>query len=126
MTNPKEYRDRKRSTAQSRGHAKSLRREMSPPEVLLWSALRGRKVDGLKFRRQAPIGIFIADFYCHEARLVVEVDGGFHRDDRLEHDRNRDAWMDAQGNRVLRIQARDVFENLDGVVQSIRRDSGSP
>ena len=123
MTNSKEYRENKRPTALSRGQARKLRREMSPPERLLWSALRGKQVAGLKFRKQAPIGVYIADFYCHEARLVVEVDGGSHCGDRLDHDQKRDRWMHEQGIHVLRVQARDVFENLDGVVRAIRRDA---
>lgn len=126
MTNPKEYRANKQSTTQSRGQARQLRKEMSPPERMLWSKLRGQKVAGMKFRRQAPIGTFIADFYCHDARLVVEVDGGSHSGDRLEHDRKRDEWMHAQGIHELRVQARDVFENLDGVVRAIQKKTGTP
>jgi len=124
MDNPKEYRANKQSTTKSRGQARRLRKEMSPPERLLWSALRGQKVAGLKFRRQAPIGAFIADFYCHEVRLVVEVDGRNHCGDQLAHDQNRDEWMERQGIQILRVQARDVFENLDGVVRTIVREAG--
>jgi very-short-patch-repair endonuclease len=91
---------------------------MTPPEVILWVALRNRQLGNLKFRRQHPVGIYVADFYCYEARLVVEIDGPAHFD-RVQCDRLRDEWMHGQGLRVLRIPAMDVFRDLDSVLRTI-------
>jgi very-short-patch-repair endonuclease len=74
----------------------------------------------MRFRRQHPIGAYIVDFVCLERRLVVEVDGGHHtEDDQIAYDARRDRWLDAEGYRVLRVPAIDVFQNLDGVVDTI-------
>ncbi len=70
---------------------------------------------GQRFRRQSPIGVYIADFYCHNLRLVIEVDGKTHQQRQLVHDKKRDVWMQSKGIFVVRVQARDVFENLEGV-----------
>ena len=91
---------------------------MSPPEVILWLELRGRRLGGFKFRRQHPLGRYIADFYCDEARLVVEIDGATHRD-RMRHDAERDAWMRDQGLVVLRIPASEVSKDLNSVLRTI-------
>ena len=99
--------------------ARALRREMTLPEGMLWQMLRQRP-DGLKFRRQHPIGRYVVDFYCPAARLVIEVDGESHsRGDRPERDHQRDAWLKSQGLRVLRIAAGEVFQNLHAVVVGI-------
>ena len=99
--------------------ARRLRREMSLPEVLLWCELRKRP-EGLKFRKQHPAGPFVADFFCHEARLVVEVDGEAHgRGDGPQRDRSRDAWFAERGFRTLRIPGIEVLTNLEGVLQWI-------
>jgi very-short-patch-repair endonuclease len=101
-----------------------MRPEPTPPEQKLWYALRRRQVDGLKFRRQVPVGPFIADFYCPPARLVVEVDGATHSDSAT--DESRDAWMHAQGLRVLRVWNNDVMGNLEGVLAIIRAAAREP
>ncbi|MFQ6057829.1 MAG: DUF559 domain-containing protein, partial [Anaerolineae bacterium] len=100
---------------------KQLRREMTPPERKLWQALR-RQALGVKFRRQHPIGPYIADFYSREAQLVVEVDGATAHDtpEAQAHDEARDAFMRSLGLRVLRVPAREVQRNLPGVVEAIR------
>jgi len=99
--------------------ARSLRREMSLPEVLLWNALRTRP-NNLKFRRQHPIGPFVLDFYCLDRGLAVEVDGQSHDyGSRPEQDLERDKWLNRQGIAVLRIAARDVLTDLDAVVRAI-------
>lgn len=92
---------------------------MSPPEVVLWAHLRGRRLHGLRFRRQHPLGEFIADFYCCEAALVVEIDGRFHQGERRERDRHRDEWMRARGLEVLRITPSDIATSLDGTLRMI-------
>jgi len=95
---------------------------MTPPEARLWSHLRGKRLGGLKFRRQHPIGPFILDFYCAEVRLAVEVDGqGHDHPDRVAHDRRRTAWLHAQRVRVIRLAAEAVRTELDGVLAFIAR-----
>lgn len=99
--------------------AKRLRREMSLPEVLLWKALKQRPA-GLKFRKQHPIGRFVADFYCDVANLVVEVDGINHdMGNQPVFDIERDSWMRAQGMTVLRIPAREVLSDVDAAIAAI-------
>ncbi len=125
MSDAKQYRHNKQATPRAKGQASTLRKELTPPERLLWSALRGKGINGLRFRRQAPLGPYIADFYCHDARLVLEIDGGSHSGDQLEHDRKRDQWMKEQGIRMFRVQARDVFGNLESVTRTIAREAGN-
>src|ERR1043166_3088855 len=84
--------------------ARDLRRQEKQAEKLLWQLLRNRQLLGFKFRRQHQFGDYVADFYCHEGRLVIECDGGVHaQNEAWQHDRERDAWMAAQGLRVLRL-----------------------
>ena len=85
--------------------ARALRRRTSVAEQLLWTRLRDRRLGELKFRRQVPIGRYVADFVCFRHRLVVEADGPFH--DR-EHDAVRDAWLVGQGFRVLRFTNSEI------------------
>ncbi len=100
--------------------AQSLRGDMSPPEVLLWTQLRSRQLGGLKFRRQHPVDTYVLDFYCPEIRLAVEVDGADHfEDDQRRKDAHRDAIMVEKGIRTLRIPAVEVFQNMDGVLTAI-------
>jgi len=100
-------------------HARSLRREMSLPEVLLWQRLKLRP-NGLKFRRQHPAGKYVLDFYCHEVRLIVELDGIAHdMGDRPERDEERDAHFAARGFQIVRIAATDVLRDPDQVAESI-------
>ena len=99
--------------------AKQLRREMSPPEIALWLALR-RNEAGLRFRKQKAAGEYVLDFYCAPAKLAIEVDGEAHdRGDRPARDARRDAWFEARGVRTLRYAAREVLGNLEGVVLQI-------
>ncbi|RIV89710.1 endonuclease domain-containing protein [Aurantiacibacter xanthus] len=100
--------------------ARTLRREATPAERLLWQHL-ARSQAGAKFSRQMPVGPFFADFLCRELKLVVELDG-FSHDFRPEADAGRDAWMAAEGYRVLRFTNRDVLENAEGVVMAIRKE----
>ena len=87
--------------------------------MILWKRLRSRRLADLKFRRQHPLGPFIADFYCHEAGLVVELDSAAH-DGRRNRDERRDEWMCERGIETLRVRAADVNTNLDGVLLLIR------
>ena len=92
-------------------------------ERILWSILSDRKCGGRKFRRQHAIEPYIVDFYCAEAKLVVEIDGESH-DGRQEYDRRRDEYLEKLGLRVMRITNGDVLENLDGVAEAILREAG--
>ncbi len=99
--------------------ARGLRRAMSLPEVLLWQVLRKRP-DGHKFRRQFPIGEIVVDFACLARRLIIEVDGEAHNfGDRPRRDAARDAILLREGFSVMRVAARDVLKNMDGVVRGI-------
>ncbi|MDT8758625.1 endonuclease domain-containing protein [Sphingomonas psychrotolerans] len=102
-----------------RRNARRLRKEMTPPEVALWLALRANSA-GLRFRKQHPAGDYVLDFYCAPAMLAIEVDGEAHaRGDRPVRDATRDAWLASQGVRVLRYAASDVLSNLEGVMRQI-------
>ncbi len=101
----------------NRLRAKSMRTEMTDAERALWMQLRGHRLDGLRFRRQTPIGQCIVDFVCHERRLVIELDGGQHADS--QHDTRRDRWLELKGYRVFRFWNSDVFQNRDGVLETI-------
>ncbi|VVT24502.1 Very-short-patch-repair endonuclease [Sphingomonas sp. EC-HK361] len=99
--------------------AKRLRQEMSLPEIMLWMALR-EKPRGLKFRKQHPSGPFVADFYCHEARMIVEVDGAAHSyGHRPAHDAARDRWFELRGLAVVRVPATEVLRDCDAVLKHI-------
>ena len=91
------------------GRARSLRKRMPPMEAKLWNALRELKPLGYHFRRQVPLGRYFADFACHASRLVVEVDGETHTNPI--YDRARDAFMHAEGYRVLRVTNDDVRDH---------------
>jgi adenine-specific DNA-methyltransferase len=98
--------------------ARSMRRDGAPAEIQLWKLLRDRQLNGFKFRRQHPIGPFIADFYCAEARLVIELDGDSH-EERVAYDLKRTAFLEAQANRVLRVVNTDVFDHIESVLMAI-------
>jgi very-short-patch-repair endonuclease len=97
--------------------ARKLRREMTEAEWKLWHALRSRRFDGYKFRRQVPIGTYIADFVCQECKVIVEVDGSQHANS--PYDIKRDTWLRLRGYRVLRFWNIDIFEALDGTLRVI-------
>jgi len=97
--------------------ARQLRRNMTEAEKRLWYHLRGRRLNGAKFKRQQEIGRYIVDFVCFGTRLVIELDGGQHLDS--EADRIRDAWLRKQGFEVLRFWNNDVLENTSAVLERI-------
>lgn len=111
-----------------RDFAKSLRRRLTLPEGLLWRAIKGGKADGLGFRKQHPVGPYVLDFYCHETRPCVEVDGGSHSlGDQPAKDARRDKWLADRGIVTLRIAAAIVLDDVDAavgmvVVAARRRD----
>jgi very-short-patch-repair endonuclease len=103
------------------GLARELRRKQTDAENLLWAGLRNLRSDGIKYRRQHPIGDYIVDFVCLEKKLIIEVDGGQHNEDReIKRDGNRTKWLENEGYRVIRLWNNDVLENLEGVIFRIR------
>ena len=103
---------------QTRSRARQLLRNPTDVEHLLWRHLRFWQLEGYKFRRQQPLGIYILDFVCLEKRLVIELDGGQHAE-QTNYDSARDAWLSEQGFSVLRFWNNDVLENVDGVIERI-------
>jgi very-short-patch-repair endonuclease len=108
----------RRNTVELQERARELRREMTEAEQVLWKALRGRRMAGLRFRRQHPVGRFVLDFYCPVAKLCVEVDGGIH-DDQTERDEERTAVLAAGGYRVLRFRNEEVLTALPSILARI-------
>ena len=112
-------------------NARALRRRLTNAEEILWRELRGRKFNGIKFRRQMPIGPYVADFACISRKVVVECDGRPHdSDDQQAHDAARDLWLAKNGWRVLRIPNNLVlsgsFKMLEDVSSALRLPSSDP
>ncbi|MFM9974455.1 MAG: endonuclease domain-containing protein [Beijerinckiaceae bacterium] len=100
--------------------ARGLRHNATDAEKLLWSRLRGRRMAGWKFKRQVPIGPYIADFVCSDAWLIIELDGGHHNRGDVEiKDRQRSMELEGRGYLVARFWNNEVHENLDGVCDTI-------
>jgi very-short-patch-repair endonuclease len=107
--------------------ARNLRKNATPAERILWQQLRVLKSESRHFRRQVPIGKYIADFACHYPKLIVELDGGQHNEtDALTYDAVRTRFLESEGFRVIRFWNVDVFENLEGVVDMIRNAARLP
>jgi very-short-patch-repair endonuclease len=108
--NKKEYRKKRQH----------LRKHMAKAEICLWSKLKGKQINGLKFRRQYGIDNYIVDFYCPEQRLAIEIDGGVHYyNSRIVSDVKREKDIEALGIKVLRYTNIDVLKNMKGVLQDI-------
>ncbi len=105
------------ATLRAQQFARSLRRDMTDSERRLWSRLRGEQL-GVKFRRQHPLGNYIADFACLMPKLIVELDGSQHQDQQAR-DQRRDAFFESQQFAVLRFMSNDPLINLEGVLQVI-------
>lgn len=101
-------------------HAKRLRRNSTQVEALLWSRLRARQMEGMKFRRQQPIENFIVDFVNFEKRIVIELDGGQHSKNK-DKDNERDRLLTENGFTILRFWDNEVFENIEGILEVIRQ-----
>jgi very-short-patch-repair endonuclease len=101
--------------------AKNLRKNSTDAEALLWQRLRGRQLDGIKFRRQQPFANFIVDFVSFEKRVIIELDGGQHAQERHK-DIERDRFLSENGFRVLRFWNNEVLKNIDGVLEVIRKN----
>jgi very-short-patch-repair endonuclease len=109
---------------EQKNHVRDLRHNATFPERLLWGRLRAGRLAGHKFRRQHPIETYIVDFYCHESRLAIEIDGDSHAG-RAAYDAERTAALMRAGVRVLRIANDDVLRELDVVLELILRECGS-
>ena len=110
----------KRTTAKGYERAHQLRKEPTPAETKLWGRLRGKKLNGISFRRQHAIGNYVVDFCSLKKKLVIELDGSQHID-QAEYDTNRTEFLHAQGYRVLRIWNSDVESDVEGVMLAITR-----
>ena len=101
--------------------AKALRKNMTDSELKLWECLKGKKMLGLRFRPQHPIDIFIADFYCHPLKIVIEVDGGIHKTiDQKEYDIGRTAELNDWGIEVFRFTNEEIENNINHVIEKIK------
>ena len=105
---------KKQPTDGAREQAKALRRQMTEAEKKVWHGLRGRQTQGYRFRHQVPLGRFIVDFVCHEARLIIEIDGGQH-EPSSEKEIRRTRFLETEGYHVLRFWNNEVLENPSGV-----------
>jgi very-short-patch-repair endonuclease len=115
-----------RVSEHQRERAKELRQRMTRTENLLWRYLKAHHVDGLAFHRQVPMQQFIADFVCHSARIVVEIDGYAHDfESRQRTDRRKDRWFQSQGYAVVRFTNEQVLKNLEGVIEVIRETAST-
>jgi very-short-patch-repair endonuclease len=103
-----------------RERARSLRKNMTDTERLLWCKLRNRRFTGFKFRRQVPLGRFIVDFVCFDRLLIIELDGGQHSEAAARnYDAERTAWLEREGFRVVRFWNHELFEDGDAVEELI-------
>jgi very-short-patch-repair endonuclease len=109
----------------ARDDARRLRKDMTEAEQRLWYRIRNRQLSDHQFRKQVPLGPYIADFCCLKERLVIELDGGQHAE-ITEHELKRRAWMEANSYRVLRFWNNEVFENIEGVLETIVRALKAP
>lgn len=100
--------------------ANELRKNMTSTEMLLWQKLNKHQLKGFKFRRQHPINIFIADFYCHQLKLVIEIDGGYHNTkEQVEYDNNRTAELERFGITVIRFTNEEIQSDINSVTCKI-------
>ena len=123
--------------AQSNGHInnlhylktyrKNLRSNMTPAEATLWLALKNKQLEGRRFRRQFSVGNYILDFYCPSEKIAIELDGHHHFTDAgFQKDLIRDDYLEAQGIRVLRFENETVFQNLEGILEVVKRNFKTP
>jgi len=109
------------ASATTKAQAAELRKNMTVAEKILWQKLRNRNLNNLKFRRQHPVDIFILDFYCHEKKLAIEVDGGIHNQEaQREWDENRTYELNEFGINVLRFTNEEVIDRTKEVMKSIK------
>ncbi len=106
---------------------KDLRNNGTPAEATLWLSLKNKQVDGRKFRRQFSVENYILDFYCPSEKLAVELDGADHYTEAgSEYDEERTRFLNSRGIKVIRFENKEVFENIDGVLDEIKRSFTTP
>jgi very-short-patch-repair endonuclease len=99
-----------------------LRNNMPPAEKILWAKLRDKQIENCKFRRQYSIDAFVVDFYIPQLKLAIEIDGDSHYQDGIpEYDRERQAFLEEKGMKVLRFTNQEIYQDLDGVLEAIRQ-----
>jgi very-short-patch-repair endonuclease len=127
MQQEKEYSDNlhKGAKASTFENAKELRHNETPAEKKLWQCLRNRQLKGLKFRRQHPIDKYVLDFYCHECKLAIELDGGIH-DQKMNklYDEARTTDLNEEGIKVIRFRNGEVMNDIEGVIKIIMESTG--
>ena len=106
-----------------RQRAKELRWPMTPAETALWERLKGKQLHGLKFRRQHPLHHFILDFYCHAHRLIIEIDGGIHQQQK-DYDESRTEWLTQRDFKVIRFTNEEVLNDIETVLRKIAQACG--
>ncbi|HUU63719.1 MAG TPA: endonuclease domain-containing protein [Dehalococcoidia bacterium] len=105
--------------------ARELRHKQTDAERALWARVRNRQLEGVKFRRQQPIGPYIVDFVSLDRKLVIEIDGGHHSEEELrESDQKKSAWLEERGYEVLRFWNNEVMRNMEGVLEKMREALG--
>jgi very-short-patch-repair endonuclease len=103
-------------------YRKNLRNNLTPAEVVLWKYLKGKQLNGIKFRRQHSVGNYILDFYCTTHKLAIELDGAHHYTEAgIEYDQTRTLFLNENGITVLRFENKLVFEHLDAVLHEIKK-----
>jgi very-short-patch-repair endonuclease len=101
--------------------ARVLRSNMTLAEIILWSRLRSKKIDGYKFRRQQPIFEYVVDFYCHDLKLVIEVDGEIHSlSEKADSDKKREKILKINGYRILRLTNSEIEADIDSAIHKIK------
>ena len=117
----------RKAEQKSRKYAKRLRQNPTSAEAIMWAHLKGKKLNGHRFRRQHPVGPYIADFACVAQKLIVEIDGATHSTaQEIAHDQQRTGFLTSKGWRVLRITNPDVYDNLEGVLEAIAAELPPP
>ena len=101
-----------------KNNSRNLRKNMTDVERMLWAKIRGRQLQGFRFRRQHPIGSYIIDFICLELKLIIELDGSQHMGQQ-QYDMKRSQWLQSNGFKIMRFWNSDILDDLDGVMQAI-------
>ena len=113
--------------ASTKKNRKNLRKNQTEAELALWQKLRGKRFMGCKFFRQYGIGDYIADFYCPQRKLVIEIDGGQHYSDgKKARDKAREGYMNSLAIRTIRFTNLDVLQNMDAVLSQIEKEMQTP
>ena len=103
--------------------ARNLRKNSTIQERRLWNLLKNRQFHNLKFKRQQPIGDYIVDFICKEAKIIIEVDGGQHNEpENIEYDKTRTEYLNTLGYKVIRFWNNEIYENIEGVVLRLKEE----